>query len=933
MQLKNTGGTVLQTTTTDANGNYLFDLATGNYLVSVVTPTGYVVSARDQGANDNVDSDIDPTSKTTGTVTIIAGQQNLTVDAGLYQKASLGDRVWVDTDKDGVQDAGELGVAGVKVYLLNGAGVQIGSATTNATGDYLFGNLTPGTYSVRFDLATLPVGYVATLRDALAATDATDSDADPTTGRTINTVLDSGENDLSWDLGIKGNVGIDIEKLIHGEYLVQGAGGGEGLTPGFWKNHSAYGPAPLSGWPETGLSPDASYETIFGVNVLGTATPTLLEALGTGGGGIEALMRHSSAALLNASNPYVSYAYTAAQIISMTQTAINGGNAATIESTKNLFATQNELGADLSTLAVSGSTLVVTPDVDADTLGSGPVIPVGGKAVFTYIVKNTGSVELSNVSVVDDRIATLTFVGGDTDGDGRLDVNETWTYKATETVLSGVSYVNIGTATGRDAVSGTTATDSDAAHYTTPALGQSLGDRVWLDTNANGIQDAGEQGIAGVTVQLKASGSTTVLKSTVTDSAGNFGFDVAAGQYRLTIVTPTGHFVSAKNSGTDNKFDAISKTTDTITVAAGQQVQSVDAGLFTKAVIGDRVWYDSNRNGIQDLGESGVAGVKVTLKTDAGTTVATALTNSNGNYSFSANPGTYQLFFDSSGVATATTNWTRLNNRTSTQDNDSDVDSLGKSVLFTVAAGDTQNQWDAGLTPIVIDLDGNGIQTVSRANSGGAFDLFGNGGAVKSGWISGSDGFLAVDKNGNGKIDGIDELFGGTAKGAGFANLAAYDSNGDGFVNDADAAFGQLMIWRDANGNHATDAGELMTLAQAGVASLTVAYTELPFVDAQGNLHLERSTATLANGSAVSMTDVYFNVSAEDAAAAGVALPTMAELLGNDSALDHLLGASTEAVANQKLSADVAQPGCDAAETLRRLTALTHEGSHQAMAA
>ena len=83
-----------------------------------------------------------------------------------------------------------------------------------------------------------------------------------------------------------------------------------------------------------------------------------------------------------------------------------------------------------------------------------------------------------------------------------------------------------------------------------------------------------------------------------------------------------------------------------------------------------------------------------------------------------------------------------------------------------------------------------------------------------------------------------------------------------------------------------------MSLAQAGVASLTVGYTELPFVDAQGNLHLERSSATLASGTAVDMTDVYFNVSADDATAAGLKLPTMADLLGDDRALDAVLGGS-----------------------------------------
>src|SRR5207249_1363725 len=75
---------------------------------------------------------------------------------------------------------------------------------------------------------------------------------------------------------------IDIEKYV--KLVETGSAGGEGLTPGFWKNHSSYGPAPLAGWPQTHYSPDDSYNAIFGVSVPGN--PTLLQALGTGGGGI-----------------------------------------------------------------------------------------------------------------------------------------------------------------------------------------------------------------------------------------------------------------------------------------------------------------------------------------------------------------------------------------------------------------------------------------------------------------------------------------------------------------------------------------------------------------------------------------------------------------------------------------------------------------------
>jgi hypothetical protein len=165
----------------------------------------------------------------------------------------------------------------------------------------------------------------------------------------------------------------------------------------------------------------------------------------------------------------------------------------------------------------------------------------------------------------------------------------------------------------------------------------------------------------------------------------------------------------------------------------------------------------------------------------------------------------------------------RVNNDTRDSDVAGDAISktnVSKTDAFTLVSGQNDLTRDAGITPIVIDLDGNGIQTISRANSGGSFDLFGNGSAVASGWISGSDGFLAVDKNGNGTIDGISELFGGTAKGAGFAQLAAYDSNNDGLVNTSDVGFADLSIWRDVNGNHQTDAGELVSLALAGVSEL-----------------------------------------------------------------------------------------------------------------
>ncbi len=178
-----------------------------DYLVTVVTPADHEVSAQDQGGNDNTDSDIDPTSKTTGTVTIVAGQQNLTVDAGLYKTASLGDRVWLDANGNGVQDNGEVGKAGVTVELykcVNNAASGPAVATTitadgtgaNPLGYYNFAGLVPGDYIVKF---IAPNGSV--LSTANVGNDAFDSDAGAN-GFTGCYTLASGQSNTTVDAGL-----------------------------------------------------------------------------------------------------------------------------------------------------------------------------------------------------------------------------------------------------------------------------------------------------------------------------------------------------------------------------------------------------------------------------------------------------------------------------------------------------------------------------------------------------------------------------------------------------------------------------------------------------------------------------------------------------------------------------------------------------------
>ncbi|MFJ5882035.1 SdrD B-like domain-containing protein [Kitasatospora cineracea] len=121
---------------------------------------------------------------------------------------ALGDLVWQDVNRDGLQQPGEPGVGGVGVALLDGAGQPVRdlhgtpvTTTTGADGHYLFDHLPDGSYAVRFDLATLPKDATVTARH-VGNDPAIDSDADPATGLTQTVTLTGGQHDLDLDLGI-----------------------------------------------------------------------------------------------------------------------------------------------------------------------------------------------------------------------------------------------------------------------------------------------------------------------------------------------------------------------------------------------------------------------------------------------------------------------------------------------------------------------------------------------------------------------------------------------------------------------------------------------------------------------------------------------------------------------------------------------------------
>jgi serine-aspartate repeat-containing protein C/D/E len=164
-------------------------------------------------------------------------------------------------------------------------------------------------------------------------------------------------------------------------------------------------------------------------------------------------------------------------------------------------------------------------------------------------------------------------------------------------------------------------------------------------------------------------------------------------------------------------------------------------------------------------------------------------------------------------------------------------------------------------SPLAIDLNGDGVKTLSL-DKGVEFDLLNTGTKNNVGWISGKDGLLAVDNNGNGQIDNGQELFGGGV-GDGFAKLDSFDTNHDGLVDANDKDFGSLKIWRDGNSNGVTDRGELQALSVFDINSLNVehiAYDKAAQLDKQGNILGERGSVNTFNGKSLDMIDVYFQV-------------------------------------------------------------------------
>jgi hypothetical protein len=128
--------------------------------------------------------------------------------------------------------------------------------------------------------------------------------------------------------------------------------------------------------------------------------------------------------------------------------------------------------------------------------------------------------------------------------------------------------------------------------------------------------------------------------------------------------------------------------------------------------------------------------------------------------------------------------------------------------------------------PLVLDLDGDGIELTALAGSATTFDLDDDAVAERTGWVGPHDGLLVHDANGNGVADGIGELL-GSANVDGFDELETLDTNNDGRIDAADSAFAELRVWRDSNSDGISTPDEMLTLADVGIARLNLSYSSI----------------------------------------------------------------------------------------------------------
>ena len=714
------------TTKTDADGKYTFTrLPLGSYKVEVV-PGEVKVDGADvnladykqtYGYGSSVTRDQVGQGKlvTPAPIELTAAAPNATeIDFAFVKPVSVGNFVWFDANKDGIQDADEVGVAGVTVTmdgqldmdpLLDADGNLVKPVTTDANGKYVFTNLLPGSYGLTF---TIPAGYSETVKKA-GDDRAVDSD-----GAETWPVLKQDQDDMTVDLGL-------IADGTIGDTL-------------FWDVDNNGGSAPSGAdKPLAGVTVKLTYTTPAGVEkTLTTVTDEngkySFKDLAPG----DYVVTVDKASLATVCPECTAQTHAPSGDL----TASEGQE---LSLTSKVTLSPGLMSNNDQDWAFTGvaNTAIVKAIADPTEVPAGGFTP-GTSVTYTLTLTNEGPSPATGVIAQDKLPSGVTFVSAQGDGSydaasGKWDLSTeviekdaSRTLRITVTVdasAAGSVVTNTATIEKQDQIGDKTPDNTSSVPLT---AGYTIAGKLYNDANASFSSDNGESPYAGVTVALLKRDGTPVLDkdgnpvTAVTDADGKYSFPgLALGEYSVSVVDPT----SGPLAGTKptEAYTGRYKTSADVTIAeATGSVIDVNFGFVKPASVGDKVWMDVNRDGLQDADEPALPGVTVTLTyedgsavTDAsGNPVAAVTTDANGKYTFeNLLPGGYKVSFQAPAGFEATT---------SEAGDDRAADSNGASASVTVAQGQTDDTIDFGA--VGTGVIGDQLFVDVNQNGGGAPD-------------------------------------------------------------------------------------------------------------------------------------------------------------------------------------------------------------------